>query len=321
MSDRIVRADDGFQWAWLWPRYWGAWLVGLFLILMALLPWALQKRMGASLGRLAWRLAAQRVADTQLNLSLCFPEYTPNEREALARAVFRDGAIGLFEAANAWFKPLAAQRQRVDVDGLEHVEQAVAQGRGLIILGAHYSTLELNGAIAAQFFPLHIIYRPQNHPVLDWMIRARRRRSYVGQIDHADMRSLFKALKRGEIVWTSVDQDFGLKQGVMAPFFGVPAATLTATSRMARINHSPVLFTQFHRLANDRYRLRFTPVLDDYPSGDDSQDATRMNAVLADLIREAPSQYMWFHRRFKSQPPGEASPYPPKVKKKRRSAP
>ena len=315
---RIVRASDGFDPRWLHPRHAGAWLACLLFMLMASLPWLLQKRLGMALGWLAFTLVKPRVADTRINLALCFPTLDASAREAMVRDVFRQAGIGIFETANAWFKPLASQLRRVRAEGVIHVTEAAAQGRGVIILGAHYTHLDLNGAMAAQHFPLQVIYRPQNHPVLDWLIRARRRRTYINQIDHADMRSLFKSLKQGAIVWTSVDQDFGLRQGVMAPFFGVPAATLTATSRMARINSSPVLFTQFFRNPDDSYTLRFTPALTDYPSGDDVQDATRMNAMLASLISEHPTQYMWFHRRFKSQPPGTSSPYA--RKRKHRSA-
>ena len=316
---RIVRADDGFRAAWLHPRFWGAWFACGLVLLLACLPWYVQKRLGILLGWLAFSLVKPRVADTRINLQLCFPRLDEPARERLTREVFREAGIGIFEAANAWFKPLRWQLRRVRAEGIAQVTEAARQGRGVIILGAHYSGLELNGAMASQFFPLQVIYRPQNNPVLDWLIRARRRRTYVNQIDHADMRTLFKSLKRGDIVWTSVDQDFGLKQGVMAPFFGVPAATLTATSRMARINDSPVMFTQFFRNPDDTYTLRFTPVLDGYPSGDDVQDATRMNAMLAQLIGEHPAQYMWFHRRFKSRPAGEPSPYAKKRKHARRA--
>ena len=317
---RITRADDGFHAAWLHPKHWGAWLACGLVVILACLPWFVQRHLGMFLGWLAFTLVTPRVNDTRLNLALCFPEKSETAREAMVRDVFRQAGIGLFEAANAWFKPLSWQLRRVRTEGIEHVTEAARLGRGVIILGAHYSGLELNGAMASRFFPLQVIYRPQNNPVLDWLIRARRRRTYVNQIDHADMRTLFKSLKRGDIVWTSVDQDFGLKQGVMAPFFGVPAATLTATSRMARINNSPVLFTQFFRSADDSYILRFTPVLDDYPSGDDVLDATRMNVVLAQLIGEHPAQYMWFHRRFKTRPAGEASPYAKKRKHRKTSS-
>lgn len=307
---RITRVNDGFQSAWLHPRYWLIWLLLAIAVVLGRLPWGVQRRLGAGLGWLAYHLVPQRVDDTRINLRLCFPALSEPEREALVRDVFRQGGIGVMETAAAWIKPTESHRSRIVVEGLEHVLAAQAQGKGLIILGAHYSGLDLNGTAASLFFPLHVVYRPQNNPVLDYFIRRCRSKTYIGQIDHADMRSLFKALKAGDTVWTSVDQDFGLKQGVMAPFFGYPAATLIATSRMARINQSPVIFVHFMRNADEqRYTLHFTAPLTDYPSGDDTADATRLNAELEALIRRAPTQYMWFHRRFKSRPAGEVAPY------------
>lgn len=311
----ITREDEGFKWQWLHPRYWGAWLVCALALFLGWLPWAVQRRLGAGLGALAHRFVHQRVDDTRINLRLCFPELSESERDAMVREVFRQGGIGIFETARAWFRPTESYRSRIEVIGLEHVLDAEKAGKGVLILGAHYSSLDLNGAAASLHFPLHTVYRPQNNPVLDWLIRSCRRRIYLGQIDHADMRSLFKALKAGEIVWTSVDQDFGLKQGVMAPFFGYPAATLTATARMARVNHSAVVFVHFMRNADEQsYTMLFTPPLENYPSGDDIADATRVNLALEQLIRRAPTQYMWFHRRFKSRPAGEAAPYRKKRK-------
>lgn len=315
---RITRVDDGFDTAWLHPRYWLIWLLIGFVYVLGWLPWAIQRHLGAGLGWLAFHLVPMRVSDTRINLKLCFPELSDSERETMVRDVFRQGGIGVMETASAWMKPVEYHRRRIQVEGLQHVLDAQAQGRGVIILGAHYSGLDLNGTAASLHFPLHTVYRPQNNPVLDYFIRRCRTKTYQGQIDHADMRSLFKALKKGEIVWTSVDQDFGLKQGVMASFFGVPAATLTATSRMAKVNDSPVVFVHFMRNADEQsYTMLFTPPLQHYPSGDDVIDAQRLNTALEALIRRAPTQYMWFHRRFKTRPAGEASFYVKKRKKPR----
>lgn len=312
MSQQPPRAarDDEFDSAWLHPRHWPSWLACAVIALLGILPWWLQRRLGIGLGWLAYRLVPRRVHDTRINLAICFPELPAAEREAMVRDVFRQGGIGVFETASAWFKPVESYRARVRAVGVEHVLEAAKAGKGVIILGAHYSGLDLNGAVASLYFPLQVIYRPQNNPVLDYLVRMRRRRTYSGQVDHDNMRAVFKALKSGQILWTSVDQDFGLRQGVMAPFFGCPAATLTATSRMARINDSPVVFVHFMRDADEQtYTLTFTPPLPDYPSGDDALDAKRMNHMLEMLIRQAPTQYMWFHRRFKTRPPGEPSPY------------
>ncbi len=317
MGRNVVRADDGIHLFMLHPRYWPIWFGLGLMCLLGWLPWAVQRRMGAGIGALAYKLVPSRVADTRVNIGLCFPELSESERELLVRNIFREGGIGVMEVARGWMRSPSLLLKACRVNGVEHVHAAQAEGRGVIILGAHYSHLDLSGVIISQQFPLQVVYRPQNNPVADWFIRNRRAKLYSGQIDHADMRSLFKALKKGETVWTSVDQDFGLKQGVMAPFFGVPAATLTATARMAKVNGSAVLFSHFMRHGDDAdYTLSFTPALEGYPCGDDVVDASRINAELSALIRRAPAQYMWFHRRFKSQLEGQLSYYAKKKRKK-----
>lgn len=305
-----------FPWLLLHPRHWLLWLVGVpLLALLGWLPWGLQRRIGTGIGVLAWRLARQRRNDTETNIRLCFPELDAPAQAALVRETFINGGIGLLETAAAWFRPMSYYRSRVTITGLEHLETARSRGRGVLLLGAHYCFLDLCGLLGKLHFPVDTVYRPQNNPALEWLVRRLRRRVYDYQIDHDNMRLLIRALKENHVVWYTPDQDFGLKQGVFAPFFGQKAATLTSPRRIARINDSPVLMIHFRRLGNEeRYEILITPPLDHYPTEDAVADATRVNAELERLIRRAPGQYMWFHRRFKTRPPGEKPPY---IKKKR----
>ncbi len=306
------------------PKFWPAWAAALLLLLLAWLPWRLQLWLGQGIGLLVWALAQQRRNDTLINLQLCFPEHDAATRERMARDVFMHTGISLFETANAWFRPLPWLFKTLTVEGLEHLRAAEAQGRGVLLLGAHYTSLDLAGALCSQHFQIDTVYRPQNNAALDYLTRWRRARIYLWQIDHGNMRQLFKALKASHNVWYTPDQDFGIKQGVFAPFFGINAATVTATARLAKVNQSAVLFIHFCRRADNRgYIAHFTPTLEHYPSGDEVADATRINQNLELLIRRAPTQYMWFHRRFKTRPAGELPPYAPKrnsARKQRRRA-
>lgn len=299
----------------LGPRFWPMWFAVLLLFLLARLPWFLQLNIGRFLGWLSWHLIPQRRSDALVNLRLCFPEKTEAEHQAMARDTFRQGGIGLLETLNAWFVPAEHYRQRIHIQGLEHIRAAEAEGRGVLLLGAHYSQMDFGGSLCSLYFTVDTVYRPQNNPVLEYVVRRCRVRLYRWQIDHDNMRGLVRAFKNGHIVWYTPDQDFGLKQGVFAPFFGVEAATITATSRLARVNNSVVMFVHFYRKAdNKNYDILLTPPLQNYPSGDDVADATRVNQELEKLIRRAPTQYMWFHRRFKTRPEGAPGLY---VKKRR----
>lgn len=300
------------------PRYWPTWLAVGFFWLLAHLPWALQRRLGAAIGWLVYRVVPQRVDDTRINLRLCFPEKSEEEREAMVRDIFRNAGLGIFETLNAWFRGVDHFRGKAEFEGVEHFKAAEAQGRGVLLIGAHYSTLDLNATLAAQHIKVDCVYRPQKNPVMDFVMGWGRRSSQGRMISHRDMRELLRAFKEKRNVWYAIDQDYGRQHAVFAPFFGIPAATLNTASRFARINQAPVLFIGVQRLGDaQHYRVIFTPVLNNFPSDDDLADATRVNAELEKLIRLAPMQYMWFHRRFKSRPPGEAFLYQVKRKWKR----
>lgn len=297
------------------PWYWPVWMLVGFLWLLARLPWAVQLRLGAGLGWLVYKTLGRRVEDTRVNIRLCFPEKSEAEREVMVRDVFRNAGLTLFETANAWFRPAEYYRGRLTLEGLEQLRQVEAEGRSILLLGAHYSMMDLGAAMASLYFQVDTVYRQQKNPVLEYVMTSRRLRYHRWAIPHEDMRNLIRALKGGHIVWYTPDQDFGMRHAVFAPFFGVPAATITTPARLARINDSAVLIVHFHRIGDDEaYRMTLSAPLQDYPSADELADATLVNAELEKRIRKAPSQYMWYHRRFKTPPPGGKAPYPPKPK-------
>lgn len=300
----------GFQSRFLLPQHWGIW-IGLGLLwLLCWLPWRVQLGLGRQIGHLGWALAGKRRRDTLTNLALCFPELDETERVRMGREVFVQASIGLFESLRAWWRP-DTLKKNLTISGVHHVIERLRAGQGVLVLGGHYTLLDLGGLLCSQFFQADIVYRPQNNPLLEWLITRVRQPIYGVQIDHDDVRTLVRSLKAGHAVWYTPDQDFGLTHGVMAPFFGVPAATVTAQRRLARMAQCPVLLVHFYRQDDRRphYHVTFTPVVDHYPSGDELADATRINQLLEGLIRIAPTQYMWFHRRFKTQPAGQLNPY------------
>lgn len=303
----------------LHPRYWLTWFGVGILWCLAHLPWFIQRRLGAGIGWLVYKIAKPRVEDTRINLGLCFPEIPEVEREKMIYDIFRNAGFGVFETLNAWFRGVDYFRGKAEFEGVEHFHHAVAQGRGVLLIGAHYSTLDLNGPLAAQHINVDMVYRPQKNPVINHVMIRGRESSQGKLISHKDMRGLLQSFKEKRNVWYAIDQDYGRQHAVFAPFFGVPAATLNTASRFSRINNAPVLFIGVQRLGDaQRYRVIFTPILDHFPSNDDLADATRVNTELEKLIRLAPAQYMWFHRRFKTRPEGESEPYAMKKKWKKR---
>lgn len=295
-----------FQWSFLLPQYWGIWIGIICLMLLAILPWAIQYRLAKLLGNVCFKSLKSRRATTIRNLELCFPEWSEQEVLDNARMVFIDQMAGVFETLNAWYSPQWF-KERVTIEGLEYIHQAQAEGKGILLLGTHSTLLDAGGYLCSQSFALDVVYRPQNNPLLDMLIYRCRATIYTNQIDHDDMRGLVRHLKNGRAVWYSPDQDFGLKQGVMAPFFGVPAATVTAHRRLLKMTKAtaiPLYFYRYGDLKNPKYHVLLEATVENLPSTDEIDDATRVNQIIERQLRIAPTQYMWFHRRFKTRPKG-----------------
>ncbi|WP_180059557.1 LpxL/LpxP family Kdo(2)-lipid IV(A) lauroyl/palmitoleoyl acyltransferase [Acinetobacter sp. YH12128] len=306
MSQKPTYQPGKFQWSFLLPQYWGIWIGIVFLMILAILPWAIQYRLGQFLGSVAFNNLKSRRKTTIRNLEVCFPEWTSEQVEANARQVFIDQMIGIFETLNAWYSPQWF-KNRVQIEGLEHIQNAQAEGKGILLLGTHSTLLDAGGYLCAQFFEPDVVYRPQNNPLLDMLIVRCRATIYANQIDHDDMRGLIRNLKNSHAIWYSPDQDFGLKQGVMAPFFGTPAATVTAHRRLLKIAKAEAIPLYFYRdgdISNPQYHVLIEPALDNFPSDDEVSDAVRTNKIIENQLRIAPTQYMWFHRRFKTRPQG-----------------
>lgn len=299
-----------FRWSFLLPQYWGVWIALTFLMFLTILPWTVQRFFAHGLAKLAWRFLRSRRETTIRNLELCFPEWSADEVQQQSYQVFVDMMLGVFETLNAWYKP-SWFKGRVEIKGLDYLEQAQADGSGIILLGSHSTLLDAGGYICSQYFDPDVVYRPQNNPLLDYLIYTARQPVYGEQIDHDDIRFLVKRLRQGHIIWYSPDQDFGLKQGVMAPFFGVPAATVTAQRRLVKVGKAKVLSVHFYRTdeKNPHYQIIIEPELENYPTQDEVADATRVNQLLEMQLRRAPTQWMWFHRRFKTQPKGQPKIY------------
>ena len=311
MSTQATYTPGEFQWSFLLPKYWGIWIAILLLMLLAILPWAIQHRIATSLGKLCFKYLKSRRKTTVRNLEVCFPEWSADEVQRNAEQVFIDQMLGVFETLNAWYNP-SWFKGRVSIEGLAHIQKAQAEGKGILILGTHSTLLDAGGYACAQFFDPDVVYRPQNNPLLDMLIYRCRATIYTHQIDHDDMRGLIRHLKNGRAIWYSPDQDFGLKQGVMAPFFGTPAATVTAHRRLLKMTKAAAIPLYFYRtgtVADPRYHIIIEPALDNMPSDDELADAIRTNKIIENQLRIAPTQYMWFHRRFKTRPEGYESIY------------
>lgn len=279
--------------------------------LMAALPFRWQLTLGGWLGRWIRRIARRRRQIARINLEQCFPEWSAAQRETLLDAHFASLGIGLFETAMAWWAPDEKLYGLARIEGAEHLEQALIRGKGVILLTGHFTTLELGARFITWQQPFHAMYRPHKNPLYETIMRREReRRSRLPPLPHEDLRGLLRAFKQGRAVWYAPDQNHGLRNSIFVPFFNIPTCTITATSRLAALSGAAVVPYFPRRLPEAAgYEVVILPALENFPSGDVITDTERINALLEKHIRQAPEQYLWVHRRFKTRPPGQPGFY------------
>lgn len=300
----------GFSSQLLHPKYWPAWCVMGFGWLVTRLPWSWQLACGRVIGNLAWYLMPYRRHVTQTNVELCFPRASTREQSKLAHDHFRSLGMGIIETAAAWWAPNRKLDALSRVSGLDHLDHALKAGKGVILLSAHFTTLELGGRLLTLNIPFHVMYREHKNPVVEFVTRNRRTRHFERAIRRGDMRGLLRSLRENVPVWYAPDQNYGQEQSIFVPFFGIPAATITATSRIARASGARVVPFFPKRLPDESgYELKLLPALETFPTSDDTADARRINAMIEQAILECPEQYLWAHRRFKTRPDGEPDLY------------
>lgn len=295
----------------LWhPRHWPTWCAVASMVLLARLPWALQRRVGCVLGTLAYLLPNQRRRIACRNLELCFPELDGLARERLLRASYRELGIGLFEFLRAWWGTVARFRGATQIAGLDGLEKALATGTGVILVSGHFMSLELCGRLLTEQVPLAGLYRAYENPVVDWAVRRGRARYAVAMFERHEVRGAVRHLRRGGVLWYAPDQDMRGRDFVFAPFFGQLAATTPATHHLARMGNAQVMaFGHRRRADHQGFDLEIGAALPGVPSVDAIADTTAVNAAIEALVRASPEDYLWVHARFKRRPTGAAPRY------------
>jgi len=275
-----------------------------------MLPYRWQLVLGRVIGNLMYLAIPRRRHIAATNIRLCFPELTATQQQQLVKDSFRESGISLFEIGLSWWGNNKQLQPLGQIEGLHHLDVAQQQGKGVILLSAHFSCLEIGGRLLARHSPFYVMYKYHRNPLFEAVMKNGRERRYLGAIERSDARSMIRTLKAGHACWYALDQDFGTINAVFAPFFGIQAATLSATSRIAKMTGAAVVPFFVRRLDDGSgYRLSLLPALENFPSGDDQADATLTNRLIETEIRKAPAQYLWLHRRFKSRPAGEDNVY------------
>ena len=287
------------------PKYWPSWIGLSFLRLICLLPHSTALAFGRGFGRIAHAVGGERRAIVRRNIELCFPELSTAERNKLAHQHFLALGMSVVEMGEGFWASDRRLQDLCDIEGREYVTEALAAGKGVILLSAHFTTIEISGrAVSLGGVPYDTVYRRNRSDFTTEFLRSGRERSAELAIEKRDIKTMVRRLRDGAAVWYAPDQSYKRKGAEVVPFFGVPTMHTTATATLARLGKAVVVPFFPQRLPNGRYVLKFLPAFEDFPSGDSIEDLMRYMRVLEEHVRKCPEQYFWVHRKFKDLPEG-----------------
>jgi len=292
------------------PKYWSTHFGLLILRVIAKLPASWRRNLGQMLGFLMRKFAKKRRRIAKINLDLCFPDLTPEQSNDLLQKNLAASGHGLVETASCWYSSLEKQQKNSIVSGQEHLDAALAKGKGVILLSFHMTSLEVGGCLLGAHYDFYAMYKPNKNPVFEKAMCDGRNRHLAGLLERDNVRGTVKALRKNQIVWYAADQNYGGKTTIFVPFFGIQTSTITATTKLAKMTGAAVVpFTQRRLDSDDSYELTLYPQLENFPSGSEMDDATQINQFLEEYLKKYPVDYMWLHQRFRNRPEGEKAIY------------
>jgi KDO2-lipid IV(A) lauroyltransferase len=282
-----------------------------FLKFLAVLPYGVIARFGDGLGWLLYQVPSSRKRIVHINLKLCFPKWSQERRNEVAQKHFRHAIRSYVERSVQWFGSEEKLAKLIEVESA--VDLLDPDMPPSLMLGYHFVAIEaasvwLNRSLHRRCGSL---YQPMSNPALEAVAKKQRARFNAEMASRADSaRIVLRWLRDRKPVMLGADMDYGMRNSTFVPFFGIQTCTLTAVSRFAKTGHAQVVPFIGEVLPNYKgYRLKVFKPWDNYPTGDDTADARRMNAFLEEQVLKMPEQYYWVHKRFKTRPPGEPGFY------------
>jgi Kdo2-lipid IVA lauroyltransferase/acyltransferase len=295
----------------LGPKYWPTWLLLGWMRVLAVLPFGSMVALQRAFGRAASRLTRSRQRVARRNLELCFPDLGERAIEALLTRHLEALAICFGEMSFAWFASPERTRALFRVEGMEHLEAALARGKGVILYTAHFTPFEICAPVLKTLLPRYaFMYSRRRNALLQEIQRRKRERTGHESFARDNVRAMLRSLERNAAVWYAPDLAYHGRSSALIPFFGEPAMTNIATGKLARLSGASVVPFAYRRLADDSgYLLTFRAALDDFPTDDAVADTRRLVAILEEFIRACPEQYVWTHHRFGGRPEPLPDPY------------
>lgn len=300
-----------FKLSFIHPKFWLTWFGLMLFYLFSLLPVAAINAVGEKLGEYAAKKNKKRFNFARINLSLCFPEKTQVEINAMVLEHARAHVRGLMQYGLIWWAPLSRLDKFIDVEAFEQIDQLLEQKKNIILLTCHHAGLEFTGIALSRRYACSGPYKPLRNEVINWMIaRGRRRLGTITYTREEGFRPLIRDTRKGRLLIYLADEDLGPDVSVFAPFFSNQKATISVLGRLTKSCDAVVLpCIACYDKAQAKYIVKLLPKIEAFPSGDDIADATVMNKAVEDMVRQCAVQYFWTMRLFQTRPPGEDSVY------------
>ena len=292
------------------PAYWPTWLGLGVMRLISLLPMPLIWLLGSAIGAFLCLFPSKIRSVARINIGLCFPELSPEGQRQLVRRHFRWLGVSMLCYGFAWWASPARLRRVVTFRDRHIYDDAIASGRAIILMTPHFLSLDVGGICLSSERPMITMYRSSRNKLVDAMLKKRSRFGAVLFERQSNLKALIRYIREKRPFYYLPDQDPGGAEGIFVPFFGVPAATVTALSRIAKMTDAVVIPCYNRILPWGRgFEVRFETPLVGYPGDDPERDARRMNEEVEKAVRTFPEQYLWGYRRFKTRPAGSPPVY------------
>lgn len=295
----------------LMPGFWATWLSVSVLFVLNLLPMAVTDGVANMLGDLAREINAKRRRIARKNLQLCFPGLSATELKRMLKQVSRAQVRSVLHYGLIWWAPKSVLQKRIEVIGLEHIEASRQAGRSVIVMTSHSVGLEAAVTIISMHYPVSAIFKKIKNLVTNWLIfRGRSRFGTILYSRDVGLRPVIKDVRAGQVLFYLSDEDLGRDQSVFVPFFGIPKATIPVLGRLAKSCNADVLpCISCYDESRHKYVIHILPAMQNFPEGDDEQDAARMNQAIEETVGICPEQYFWTLRLFRTRPEGETRFY------------
>tara|TARA_R110001632_G_scaffold42165_1_gene106318 strand:- start:15727 stop:16686 length:960 start_codon:yes stop_codon:yes gene_type:complete len=306
-SDKNLH-NPKFAWRFLAPRFWLTWLIVLFALVLAYVPFRIRDKLATKVVPLIMKKKSGALKRARLNIQHCFPEKALEERETILRKSLETAAQFCFAYGELLVRSDKYKKSRNEIIGGENLFPLLDRGENVITLVPHCWSIDYTGSMLASLgYTVTTIMKPQKNPLTDWLMHTQRMQYGRGVVypRSAGIKPFLQSVKKGYVGYYLPDEDLGAQHSVFVPFFGAEKATMKGLGKLTKLTKANIVpMFQAYNAKTGKYELHIFPALENFPTGDDTQDAIVMNKALEAMIETHTEQYMWILSLLRSRPDG-----------------